>query len=622
MNEAHDLVSLHVLHNALINVAAEMALVMMKTSYSTIFNEGLDFSTVILDERGELIAEKNYTPSMMGAIPHTVKWTIEELGAKAFAPGDVLVHNDCYRGGCHLPEHMMIKPMFLDNALFGFLGNMGHCAEIGGKAPGSFASDATDVYQEGLRLPPVKLISRGDHVEDVWRIILTNHRTPRNTWGDFHAMIGSLNVGERRLASLAHKYGAAFIRDGSQALLGHSERLMRAHLDELPDGEYAAEMWIEDDGVTREPFKIRVTVVIRRDEILFDFTGSSPQVRGPMNCTFTVVAAAVYNAVFSIVDPRSQIPRNSGCYRPIRIIAPPGSVVNVVHPGPCVGGNTDTQPKIIDLLLAALAQAVPDRVAAASGGSSSNLLFGGIHPTTGQYYSNYHFDGMGTGATARKDGNSGEITRHSNCRNTPIEVFETRYPFLTWEYGLAQDSGGPGQQRGGLAIVRTLEVTAPEITVSALFDRAELAPWGLFGGMEGGRTSLLVRPAGSNRFRPFSQVHGTPSPTKFTNVLLKRGDVIRYQTPGGGGYGGPLERDPEQVLDDVREGFVSMAAARAAYGVVLRREDGELRLDPNATRRLRSRRLRARGRRTWESGLKSSGRGMRRRSLTASSAGA
>ncbi len=621
MTEAHDLVSLHVLHNALINVAAEMALVMMKTSYSTIFNEGLDFSTVILDARGELIAEKNYTPSMMGAIPHTVKWTIEELGTKAFAPGDVLVHNDCYRGGCHLPEHMMIKPAFLDDTLFGFLGNMGHCAEIGGKAPGSFASDATDVYQEGLRLPPVKLINRGEHVEDVWRIILTNHRTPRNTWGDFHAMIGSLNVGERRLVSLAHKYGAAFVRDGSLALLDHSERLMRAHIDELPDGEYAAEMWVEDDGVTQEPFKIRVTVLIRGDVILFDFTGSSPQVRGPMNCVFTVVAAAVYNAVFSVVDPRSLIPRNSGCYRPIRIIAPPGSVVNVQHPGACVGGNTDTQPKIIDLLFAALAHAVPERIAAASGGSSSNLLFGGIHPITRQYYSNYHFDGMGAGATARKDGNSAEITRHSNCRNTPVEVFETRYPFLTWDYRLVQDSGGPGRQRGGLAIVRTLEVTAPEITVSALFDRARLAPWGLFDGMDGGRTRLQVRPAGTDRFRSFAEAYGTLSPTKFTNVVLKRGDVIRYQTPGGGGYGGPLERDPEQVLEDVREGFVSVTAARSAYGVVLSSERGQLRLDPKATRRIRSRRLRARERRAWDSGSKSSGPGTRRRSSTASSAG-
>jgi N-methylhydantoinase B/oxoprolinase/acetone carboxylase alpha subunit len=598
-----------------------MALVMMKTSYSTIFNEGLDFSTVILDARGDLIAEKNYTPSMMGAIPHTVKWAAEELGPGAFAPGDVLVHNDCYRGGCHLPEHMMIKPVFLEDALFGFLGNMGHCAEIGGKAPGSFASDATDVYQEGLRLPPVKLVSRGEHVEDIWRIILTNHRTPRNTWGDFHAMIGSLNVGERRLAALAGKYGAPLIREGTMALLDHSERLMRAHVDELPDGEYAAEMWVEDDGVTADPFKIRVTVVVRGDEILFDFTGSSPQVRGPMNCTFTVVAAAVYNAVFSVVDPRSLIPRNSGCYRAIRIIAPPGSVVNVQHPGPCVGGNTDTQPKIIDLLLRALAKAVPDRVAAASGGSSSNLLFGGIHPATGQYYSNYHFDGMGTGGTAKKDGNNGEITRHSNCRNTPVEVFETRYPFLTLDYGLAQDSGGPGRHRGGLGIVRTLEVTAPEITVSALFDRARIAPWGLFGGMDGGRTRLLVKRKGTRRFRLFSDVFRTTSPTKFTNVVLKRGDVIRYQTPGGGGYGGPLERDAEAVLDDVREGFVSTGAARAAYGVVVGGGTSTLKVDAEATRRLRRRRLRGRRKQRWANGSRSVARGTRRRSRTASSAG-
>jgi N-methylhydantoinase B len=561
-----DTVGLHVLHNALANIAAEMALVMMKTSYSTIFNEGLDFSTVLLDREGQLIAEKNYTPSMMGAIPNTVRWTLEEFGEEFFQPGDIVVHNDPYRGNCHLPEHMMMKPIFDQGELLAFAGNIGHVAEIGGKAPGSFAADATDVYQEGLRLPPVKLLEGGRYNEALWRVVLANHRTPRNTWGDFHAMIGALNVGERRLLELIDRYGSETVRGGAEQLIRHSETRMRAEIGDLPDGRYTASMLVEDDGVTADPFNVEVKVNVRNDEVIADFTGSSPQVRGPMNCTYVVAASAVYNAVFCVTDPEVLIPRNSGCYRPIRIIAPPGSVVNVMHPGPSVGGNTDLQPKLIDLLLAALGDCVPDRIAAASGGSSSNLLFGGVHPETGRYYSNYHFDGMGSGVTARKDGNDGEVTRHSNCRNTPIEVFEHRYPLLTLDYGLATDSGGAGEHRGGLATYRTLRVVADEVTFSALFDRSKIPPSGLFGGLPGLGSVLLVRRAGEEEFRPFDEAFGVASPTKFTNVILRRGDELRYRTPGGAGFGNPSDRLPELTREDVREGYVSSEAAAELYG--------------------------------------------------------
>jgi N-methylhydantoinase B len=568
-----DSVGLHVLHNALTNIAAEMALVMMKTSYSTIFNEGLDFSTVLLDAEGDLIAEKNYTPSMMGAIPNTVRWTLEEFGAEFFEPGDVVVHNDPYRGQCHLPEHMMMKPIFVEDRLVAFAGAIGHVAEVGGKAPGSFAADATDVYQEGLRLPPVKLLERGEYNRQVWRVVLANHRTPTNTWGDFHAMIGALNVGERRFAELVDRYDAATVTEGAARLIDYSERRLRAEIADLPDGSYPAEMEVEDDGVSDEPFSVRAAVVVRGDEVIADFTGSSPQVRGPMNCTYVVALSAIYNAVFCVTDPDGLVPRNSGCYRPIRVIAPAGSVVNVVHPGPSVGGNTDLQPKLIDLLLAAFSQAVPERVAASSGGSSSNLLFGGVHPETGRYYSNYHFDGMGAGGTMLKDGNSAEITRHSNCRNTPIEVFEHRYPLLTLEYGMAQDSGGAGRHRGGLATHRTLRVTAPEITFSALFDRSRVPPTGLLGGEPGQGSELLVKRAGEDRFRTFAEVFGVRSPTKFTNVVLRAGDELRYRTPGGGGFGPPAERDPDAVRADVLDGYVSAAESERAYGAALEAEE-------------------------------------------------
>jgi N-methylhydantoinase B len=562
-----DSVGLHVLHNALANIAAEMALVMMKTSYSTIFNEGLDFSTVLLDREGNLIAEKNYTPSMMGAIPHTVRWTLEEFGEEFFEPGDIVVHNDPYRGNCHLPEHMMMKPIFRDDELIAFAGAIGHVAEVGGKAPGSFASDATDVYQEGLRLPPVKLIERGRHNQQLWRVILANHRTPRNTWGDFHAMIGALNVGDRRLLALIDRYDLETVMEGSRALIDYSDRRLRAEIEALPDGRYESSMLVEDDGVSTDPFEVKAAVVVRGDEVIVDFTGSSPQVRGPMNCTYVVAVSAVYNATFCVTDPQMLIPRNSGCYRPMRVVAPAGSVVNVKHPGPSVGGNTDLQPKLVDLLLAAYAQVSPERVAASSGGSSSNLLFGGTHPDTHEYYSNYHFDGMGAGGTASKDGNDAEITRHSNCRNTPIEVFEHRYPLRTLEYRLVPDSGGAGKHRGGLSTQRTFEVTADEITFSALFDRSRIPPSGLFGGRSALGSELVVRRAGEREFIGFDQAFGVASPTKFTNVVLKRGDRLRYRTPGGAGFGDPALRDVEAVREDLLEGYITPEAALRDHGV-------------------------------------------------------
>ncbi|MCB1486872.1 MAG: hydantoinase B/oxoprolinase family protein, partial [Bauldia sp.] len=552
------------------NIAAEMAIVMMKTSYSTIFNEGLDFSTMLLDRQGNIIAERNFAPAMMGAVNYTLRWTLEELGESFFEPGDVVVHNDPYRGNCHIPEHMLMKPIFIDGELIGFAGAIGHLAEVGGKAPGSFASDATDVYQEGLRLPPVKLLEKGEYNEQLWRVILANHRTPQNSWGDFHAMIGALNVGERRLRELVDRYDLETVIDGSHMLIDHAERRLRAEIEDLPDGRYEARMLVEDDGVGIDPFEVKVAVVIDGSRIIADFTGSSPQVRGPMNCTFVVAAAALYNAVFSVTDPHDSIPRNAGCYRPVQVIAPAGTVINVRHPGPSVGGNTDLQPKLIDLLLAALAKAVPERAAAATGGSSSNLLIGGIHPETGRYYSNYNFDGLGTGATQEKDGNDGEVTRHSNCRNTPIEVFEHRYPLVTLHYGLAQDSGGPGRRRGGLGVERILRVTAPEITVSALFDRCKMGSPGLFGGMDGQMAALLVKRKGQTEFRPFTEVFGVRSPSKFTNVLLSEGDELYYRSPGGAGFGPVAERDLEMIEEDLREGYIGETAARRDYGVEIR----------------------------------------------------
>jgi N-methylhydantoinase B/oxoprolinase/acetone carboxylase alpha subunit len=559
-----DSVTMSIVHNHLVNITREMGMAMMQTAYSPIFSESRDFACALFDRQGEMIAQGEFCPAQLGAMPITVRWIISELGVEGFQQGDVVVHNDPYRGGCHMPEHMMLKPVFVNGRLQAFAGVIGHVAEIGAKAVGSFASDATEVFQEGLRLPPVKLMSRGEYVPDVWRIILGNHRTPRNTWGDFHAMLGALNLAERRLSRLMETRGEDFFSRVTGQLLRYSERLMRQEIAAIPDGQYSFEERMEDDGITDRPYHIRVTVVVQGEELLIDFTASDAQAAGPINATYGVTASAVYNALLQLTS--AHIPRNAGCYRPVKIIAPPGSLVNVRYPGPSVGGNTETQPRIVGAILGALGSVLPQKVMASEGATSCNFLFGGVHPTTQRFYVHYHFEASGWGGRYLTDGNSAQNHIHGNCRNTPVEIFETLYPFRVLQYGLRPDSGGPGRRRGGLGTRRLLEVLAPEITVSVMMDHVKEGAWGAFGGHAGGLAGIRIRRKGESGFADFRQAFGTVSPSKFANVIVREGDQIQIDSAGGGGYGNPADREPECVQNDIQEGFVSPQAAERLYG--------------------------------------------------------
>lgn len=560
-------VTTSIVGDQLVEIAQEMGTHMMRAAYSPIFSESRDFSCALFDGQGRMVAQGRFNPAHLGAIGETVRCVIEELGLDAFEPGDVLVHNDPFRGGCHMPEHLLLAPVFYDDERVFLSATIGHMAEIGAVSVGSFASTATEVYQEGLRLPPVKLVHRGELVPDVWKIILSNHRTPRATWGDLHAMIGSLRLAEQRLGSLLDRYGTAAMAEICDRLLAHGARLMRRRIELIPDGEYVFADLMEGDGHTTEPIGIRVRVVIDGAEATVDYTGSDPQARGPVNATYGVAVSATCNAFLQVSG--REIPRNAGAYGCIQTVAPPGSIVNVSFPGPSVGGNTETQPKLVGMLLGAFAEAMPERVMAAEGVTSCNFLFGGTHPETGEPYAHYHFEASGWGGRDDGDGNSAQNHIHGNCRNTPIEVFEARFPFRTLCYGLVPDSGGPGRHRGGLAVRRDLEVTAPEVTVSAFMDRVEHGAWGLFGGGPGRCAALLVRRAGDKRFRTFVEAFATCSPSKLSGVRLCAGDVVRIESAGGGGFGPPLERDPALVLDDVRGGLVTPAAAVSDYGVAI-----------------------------------------------------
>ena len=566
-----DQVTLTVIDNYLTSTCRDMGVTMMTTAYSPIFNESLDFSCVIFDPAGQMLAQAEFCPSQIGTIKFTVTWTIAELGLDAFEEGDVVLHNDPYRGSGHVPEHMLLKPVFWEGELVAFVANVAHMSEIGAKTPGGLCGDATEIFQEGLLLPPVKIKRRGEDVQDVWKIVLSNHRTPRVTYGDFRAMMGSLDLAERRVHKLIADYGLGMVREATGDLLVISERRMRAEIEQIPDGTYAFEDAIEDDGITDASYPMKLLLTIDGGEVIADFTGSAPQAVGPVNAIYAVTASAIYNAFLHLTDPT--IPRNEGCYRPFTIIAPPGTIVNCSFPAPVAGGNTETSPRITDMVFGALQQAIPDRVAASCGGTSSPFLFGGTDPRTGEPYAHFHFEGVGWGGRLGKDGNNMVVTINGNCRNTPVEVFETRYPaFRIDSYRLVTDSGGPGRFRGGLGGERVFTVTVPEVTVSALLNRMKTKPWGVLGGREGAVGGLWVRRAGQESWRTFVEEFGTMSPSKFSGVTLREGDQVMILMPGGGGYGDPRERDRDRVRRDVAEGFISRASAAADYGL----ETGEV----------------------------------------------
>lgn len=570
---AVDQVTLTVINNYLSTTCREMGLAMMRTAYSPMFNESLDFSCVLFDRHGKMIAQAEFCPSQIGTIKFTVEWMIDELGADVYKPGDVIIMNDPYRGSGHIPEHTLLKAVFHEGEIVGFVANCAHLAEPGAKAPGGLAGDATDIFQEGLRLPPLWLRREGVEQEDIWKIIFANHRTPKVSYGDLMAMVGSLNVAERRLTSLIEKYGLDTFYAATDDLIGIAERRMKEEIRAIPDGEYSFEDIIEDDGVSDRPYTIRCDVVVHGDELTCDFTGSSEQADGPMNATYAVTASAVYNAILHITDPT--IPRNEGCYRPINVIAVPGTITNCTFPAPLVGGNTEVSPRITDIIFGALADALPDRIPASLGGTSCCFLFGGEHPDTGELYSHFHFEGIGWGGRPTKDGNSQLIVINGNCRNTPVEVFESRYPLRIDNYRLLEDSGGAGENRGGLGIERIFTIQTENITVSAIFNRMLVDPFGIHGGRPGMNSGIHVQRTTDDDWLTFSEAFGTVSPSKFSNIVLHKGDRVRITAPGGGGWGDPLTREPARVITDLDEGFISQQAALDDYGLEVE-HDGDV----------------------------------------------
>ena len=558
-----DIVTIKIIDGNLESICRDMGITVMRTAYSTIFSESLDFCCGLFDPTGDMIGVGDFNPAQIGGMPLILKTAVREVPAETIEEGDVLVLNDPYRGGMHTPEHTFFKPVFVEGELMGFAGAIGHVAEIGGMVPGSFYAEATEIFAEGLRVPPVKIKKRGIDNEDVWKLLLANVRTPRHNYGDYRALIAAVDLGERRMAELVLRYGKETFRKTIVDLLDYSEARMRAEIADIPDGKYSFEDYMEDDGIEDRPLKIHVDVYVLGDEVVTDFVGTSPQASGPINTPLSIPQAASYNAILQITD--ASIPKNSGCFRPIRALAPPGTLLNVNYPAPEVAGNTECHPRVAFAILGALASCLPGRIPAADGGTWLDFLFGGTDPRTGEYFTCYDLHTVGWGGRDGADGNDAVGSINGNCRTIPIEVFETRFPWRVEEFAVLADSGGSGKYRGGLGLTRTVVCTSAEMRLSCVGDRYKRRPWGLEGGGPASLASTLFERGGSG-WQTAVEAFGKTSPSKFANVVIRPGDRIRVASPGGGGWGDPHERDRDKVREDILEGYVSRDRARADYG--------------------------------------------------------
>jgi 5-oxoprolinase (ATP-hydrolysing)/N-methylhydantoinase B len=559
-----DMVIMNILDSTMVSICREMGILLMKTSYSTIFNEGLDFTCALADAKGDMIACAEFCPTMIGGMPLLIKTCAQEIPFKTLEDGDIILHNDPYRGGLHCPEHTFFKPFFVGGELLGFAVCIGHIAEIGGTVPGAFCGEATEIFHEGLRVPPVKIQKAGRDVEEVWKLLLANCRTPRQNYGDLRAMIGSVNLGVTRITEVVNKYGKAVFGQTCEDLMDYAERRMRAELASFTDGKYGFSDVIENDGIERKPYTVAIDMYVQGDEVVADYHRSSPQAKGPINATLGVATGAVYNGLLHITDP--SIPKNSGAFRPIRVVSPPGRVTNVDYPGPLVAGNTETHPRLANITIGAMAACVPERVMASESCTGTNFVFGGNHPDYEEYFACYDIMSGGWGGRYGHDGNDCVIAINGNCRFNPTEVFETRFPLRVEDCELVPDSGGAGRWRGGLGYRRTLLATAVPITGSQCSDRHEVKPWPIFGGEPGGNGGTLIRKAGSTEWKTVRELFGKISSSKYANITIEPGDRIMLTTPGGGGYGDPAARDPAALAEDVREGYVSRDAATRCYG--------------------------------------------------------
>jgi len=528
-----DPIELEIFKNIYHSIAEEMGAALRRTAFSPNIKERRDYSCAVFDARGEVIAMGDHMPVHLGSMPMSVRAAIESFPLR---PGDVVMLNDPFRGGTHLPDITLVAPVYVRKRPRGqgpdfYVASRAHHADVGGTYPGSMGL-CREIYQEGLRIPPVRIMRSGAMESDVLALLLSNVRTPNEREGDLGAQIAACHIGAERLREVCARYTLQRAQSASRALLDYSERMMRAFLARVPKGTYRAEDFMDSDGITDRPVKIVVAVkveaqrgrVARSHMVTVDFAGSDPQVEGSINAVEAITYSACFYVFRCLLE--EDVPATSGLMRTVRVIAPTGTVVNARPPAAVAGGNVETSQRIVDVLLRALAQAVPERIPAAASGTMNNLTIGGMDPRTGEPFAYYETIAGGMGACPTKPGISGVHTHMTNSLNTPAEALEYSYPLRVRQYSLRPGSGGEGKHRGGDGIVREIEVlTDAEVTL--LSDRRLRGPWGLAGGDDGapGNASVIRRDGSVEKL-----------PGKF-NLRLRPGERIRIESPGGGGWG-------------------------------------------------------------------------------------
>ena len=518
-----DPITLEVLRNALEATAQEMGGVLKLTSFSPNIKERMDASCAIFDGEAQLIAQAEHVPIHLGSMLKAVGPTIAAVGQ--LEPGDVVIVNDPFVGGAHLPDITLVAPVHADGQLIGYVATRAHHSDVGGMEPGSMPGKSSEIFQEGLVIPPVRLYVRGAPQDDVMRLIMANVRTASERRGDLNAQLAAVRIGERRLGELAARYGARVLSDGFAAILDYAERRMRNRIAELPTGTYFARDCLDDDGSSDEPVLVKLRVDVAPDKLTLDFAGSSTQRRGNINAVAPMTHSAVFFAVKVLTD--ATIPANAGILRPVEIKIPAGSFLDAQPPAAVCAGNTETSQRVSDTVLKAFAQFAPGRVPAASQGTMNLIGVGGIDPRSGRPYTYIETIAGGQGGRPGGPGMDGVQCNMTNTMNTPVEALEISYPLRVERYEIRDGSGGAGQHRGGHGVIRALTAIDHEARVSLQSDRRRFAPYGLGGGSEGTPGRNWVRDRLGNR-------RDVPSKVSLT---LQPGETVGVETPGGGGWG-------------------------------------------------------------------------------------
>ena len=550
---AIDRITFELLRNTLDTIVDEMTLTMIRTAYSGNIRDGMDFSCAVCDMQGRMVAQGVCVALHLGSMPDAMESVMKKFEGDIH-PGDIFILNDPYCGGSHLPDIFLFKPVFSQGKLLAFLVIVADHIDIGGRVAGGRSVDSTEVYQEGLRIPPVRLQHRGEPVDAIWEIIAQNVRLKHMVLGDLQSCISACQRAEGMLLDTVSKYGSDTLRAWFEEILDYSERITRHALRAIPDGTYSFTDYIDDAITKPEPVEIRLSLKVEGDDVYFDLTGTSAQVPAAINATLSFTKSAIYAAVRTMLPP--DLPNNAGVFRPIHVHVPLGTITNPVEPA-AVSSRGVTGFRVIDAAMGALAQAAPDRIPATGEGGVSSCRIGGRNPDGSTFIV---WDSVtGTwGGRPGSDGIDGCACFAANLANAPVEVLEAESPVRILQYGLTRDSGGPGRHRGGMGVVREWEMLADESVFTMRADRAKFAPWGAAGGQPGIKASNVLNPQSENR---------TLAP-KLT-ITLKKGDRFLHQQASGGGYGDPLEREPLAVLRDWRNERVSIEHARDAYGVAI-----------------------------------------------------